>query len=1552
MACNSRENTISHLKELKVLDEFGLVIDTSRLDKINKHYLEHVNNTLGIKTSEVLLPYQEVKSTDLAGHTTYKYVLEPNQALFEQIDDKVNNETVVEEEIFDSPFGTVGAVTPKYEKAILYKESLARSIEKRLAKVKADKRKFSTNVTKLKELTALQNTLETRLEGSSELSVTGLIEEIADLKAAPNLDKLAFYAEKDFARLDTLIDSNNPEDIKEAYQIIETYERMGTFDPALIHPLYHETRQSMENGVPTVHYINTGFETTGELKIPQDVQDLLMSWKERVEVPRNKLYLQSKQLFVEGVNSNRKVQKMYEDPLTYEDLTHKGAGLKDTPWVDMFLMDVTNGIFSTNGIVPQVMMNMLQNSFESHLVYAKKVELQIDGMTEDVNKALKGLKASHGLDYDLAGKSSWLGIKGVSFDLFKAEDKNGLFKDGIVQRYDSSYIEERNKMINTFKQELADAYTVADPVIRDQRVAGAYNKKKNWFKKHTIMLDIRKMPEITSTYNYTQAEQDAYKQELVDILGEEGYAEELVKQQKLLKDYESMLEVVKESIVAEGGTIAEQNTKIDKWTRKNNPFGTVDNFYDNITLGPGTHSSMGYNYSIPRKNRANLVMNNGTLTVEQTPFSTGYYDKKFEIIEGNETLKKFHTLLMEVQQKMFDVMPLEVRKKFNANSLPTLQKNLIEILSQPNVAFFEKISKAARYIYDKIRALFGINIQGSLSYANIDPITGKAEYKVNDEFMKSNKEEINQRHYIELLRLKKALGLKPTSKLSQYDTYNLNNLSQEALNIIAESLGVNPTVGDIMAKLPGENSQIFQVSKVLRSGITNQIVQEKSFDLPKILKLYSYMTMEYAARQEVLPIMEMMKSHYEEIKEPQVTSTGATITNSTTKETALEGVRTNAIKQMESWFNRSVLGNYGSKNELGDTTLSRHIPLGLTHNQKVNSFTAALKTTLTGRILNVDEKIMQSKIPDLLVDLENVMNAPGVTAEEQAKAQKMYARLVKTEGHLGKTFSITAVFDALFNFIRLKGLGWNVSSYVTNYMEGQVANIIVDASGDYFTPGNINRATHIVKGSFLKNITPDRWATDGAKKTSVLMTRYNVLQDASNELQKASTKTAFSQLSKFDPYEGTRRTEYLNQAPLMIAILMDQKITDKNGNVSNVWDAMKPDGVLKDEFQTDENIKNWEQADGDVYNDFSSHVKKTIVNAHGDYDQLRGNMASERITGKALLMFKRWMSRQFYQRFASVSQPDLEVGIKEYKGRYFSHTKASGFLHGALLGFAGAGPFGAIAVGTVGYLVGRGYGASTDMNFLKELAFTSKELFLTLTGIPINYLSGKTVIQSSKAEKMGLPTERDVRNFRANLVDMSMQLAWIAMLLFTKAMFWDDDDDSEDGRRKTHNILANKFMQFSGQATMYLNPVEAYKNTVGEIPIKKFFTDVMTLGAEAQDFLEGEDILAGGPNAGESALKNQVKKTFFPGILKSPGTLGFESAMQKQYRPHTFDTWFHGDERKAKKVTQGIRASYLLDLVEEGMTKEEAKKRVKKKYRNKKKGETYQKLIEEYKSIE
>ena len=1408
----------------------------------------------------------------------------------------------------------VNNILPEYEKYIEYKKNLLSRLENRLVRIEAEKKKFASNNTKLKELFSLENKIKERIKGSEELGIDGLEKEIAKLEENPPIEKFNYYAEKDFDRLEDLSKSENPEDLIEARTIINFYEALGNFDIKEKHPIF-QTDDIFD-------------KETGDLILSEEIIDNFVKLKERAKSYENAIEQKEKKTIIDTITANDKVKNLYDNETpNYEELLSKNEGLKDTSWLDLFVMDVTNGIISDNGIMTQVMMNVLQNITENKLSYSKRIIDKINKLQPLVERELK--KLGYGIKIP--------GIKGVSYDLFRSIDKYGQYKDSITQRYSSKFIDTRNEMIFTLNEMLSKARNTENPSLKSERFAEAYAYRDNWYRENTFVIDIRKIPEIINNEylsafknDFNEKESESYAKKLKEILGEQGYKEEIEKQTKLLYNYQTMLDVVVNNILIENNVSdipslpKKEIYKINRWFKQNNPFVAVDSYYSRKRITQGNlklNSSMAYNYAIPRKKEALLVRSEKGLSIKETKEETDYYDKRYETIENNEALKEFHNLLMEFQNKMFDSMPVEVRKKFSAYSLPALKKNLIEVMLDKEMSVMQKLSKNIRKMWDGISSLFGMKLQNNMSYATVDPITGQPQYKVNSEFLKSNKQKIDDRYFIELQRIKKALGLKANKKISKYSTVSIKN-NQEVIEILAENLGIEPTIEAIQLRLEGENLNYFEIGKVLRNAITHQIVSENSFDLPKILKLYSHMIAKYEASQEALPIIEMMKKHYEQIKNPAVTNTGVSIINSNTKETRLDGERKNAIRQINSWFERAVLRNYGSKNEFGDSRIKRKVKLKLTNSEKATILSKKLQTTIDGRIYNAEEKIIKNKIPEILSHLNEELEVAKLRNKDTTEIVKAINNLKKIDDNLGKHFSVTSFFDVIFNFVRFMGLGWNLFSYLNNFMMGQVDNMIAASTGDYFKPENIYKANHIVKGSFFKNMSFGKFATDGAKKTRVLMDRYEILQDASNELQKASTKTAFSSFSQLSPYEGTRRTEYINQAPIMISILMDREIVSKDGKKSNVWDAMNPDGTLKDEFRTKENIENWENSNGKEYNDFKSHTRKTIVNIHGDYDDLRGNMASEYILGKAILMFKRWMTRQIYQRFAK-PQVDLETGIKDVKGRYRSHTQASAFLHGSIIGLV-AGPVGALIGGGMGVAFGKFYGANTGLGFLQELLFATKKLSLNMMGIPINNLLGKQVINTNNYSKLNKMSSRDVKNMRANLTEMSITLAAIGMYLFTKGFLWDDDDDDDDKRRQAHNLLANTFMQLSSEMSMYLNPVEMWDNTLNNLPVLRFLGNVGKTVIKAENLLEGKDTIVSGPNYGESALYNQVERTFFPSILK--GNFGLESRMKRQFKHSAFDSWFYGDEKTAKLKIQSIKADTKKEFLNNDLSEKESEK--------------------------
>ena len=861
--------------------------------------------------------------------------------------------------------------------------------------------------------------------------------------------------------------------------------------------------------------------------------------------------------------------------------------------------------------------------------------------------------------------------------------------------------------------------------------------------------------------------------------------------------------------------------------------------------------------------------------------------------------------------------PTEVQEKLFTNSLPTVQKTFREILADPNISLYKKLYNALVDFYDRIRGGFGIKPQSSISFDNEDVITGKTEPTINAEFLNNNKSKINDLLDMELIKannLLKAAGSK--LKVKKNGTLDLYKLPQNIIKLISEKTNLSPTYDAIKAKY-GER---VPVGKILENSVMADIIQDSSTDLPKIIRYYNMMAAEYTARQQLLPYMEMMKNHYTQIQKPKTNKQGVGVTNVFSQAGQTEGVRTRANTQMEDWFNRVILGNRDVK------------AFGVIDSENVDPKTVKEKigNLISGRILDKKDRELNKKLNEMI---------------NNTKDQNEIDKLLKIKAGLGKQFAASAAFENLFNYIRYLGLGYNLSSGITNYMEGQIANMIIAATGDHFESHHYYRALNIVKGSLFKSITGNtNLSTQGSRKLRVLVDRYNILQDSTNELQKASVKTSLDVLDKFNPMEINKRTEYLNQTPLMISVMLSTEITGKDGQKTNVWDALDMNGKLLPEFRTEENIKAWELGEGEMFTSFKTKTSQAIGMAHGmGYDNLRGMMAKSSTMGKALMMFKTWVGSQLYTRFAS-ERDDAELGVKGYKGRYRSHTKASLSIMGGIVGWGFAATtglgVGALAGLGVGALIGKRTGVKSNLGTLREYAFLGKAIARKLIGMPVNFIgssfTGKQVMKEFvgyekliKEGKLGEGkfTERDAKNMKALVTEMSLQIAWIALALIAKGMLWDDDDEEDSPERIAHNLIVNRSLQVLSSSNMYVTP-DVFTQIVGEQGTARFFTDVVKFVAAAQEWTEGNDIITRGINAGDSRTANTFYKIALPSAVRD-SYFGFASQMERQFEKTSYDDWFFDDTKKANKLLESKRAAYKQELINErGFDKEKDKKKI------------------------
>jgi hypothetical protein len=1431
-------------------------------------------------------------------------------------------------------FFSVSPSVGVFTKYVQFKRGQLAEYRRRINNIERLKRQSGIEPAKLVQLNNRERELKLRVNGSYELGIKGIIQEIAELDALADINAVGYYVEKDLERLNKLAHSSDTDDLKEAQRLIDFYDLAGTFRLGIENPFFTQDE---------IFLPDAGGVLTSEIALSDTTLKQYREWRDRAATMQNPLDKRKQEVATEIINNDPSVENTYGGRrLSFEQIIKSEEGLKDTDWVSMWTMDITQGIFSNNGVIPQVMYSYLVNSFEKKLSWAREIEERIDKINPQVQRVLMSMKNGK---YSLRG-AGILGIKGASYQIFKEITKEGNETGGLVQRFTKEFFDRQSRAMNIFSDRFDTAKNTPNLsyAARSSMYNAAFEELKKWRRNNSIIMDVNKLPEIAGS----TPENETYKQYLSDVLGGKGYEDQLKRQQKLLQKYESekqsMIEtlIVMENVADFNSLSPKAKSDLSYWENNHDPKRGIEDYNSVSGIffgGKKSNNFMDYNNFIPRRFtpniRANMTTNQYEFSDTTTP--TENYSSTFEDIEADPTLLEFHQIIKEVSETVRENMPLELQQRMAVNTIPALLKTSSEIIADKNTGILSSVFLAFKNLLEKIRLGFGVIKQSEVSYAVLDPITGKSNYRVNDQFLQGNTRAVKERTTIEKAKFMQAFNEDNANSLfniNRFTILNINRFTTSSLILLAQYGNIDISLADIEARNLNKITDVMgdniEIGKYIRDFSLHSVVQSQSFDLAKIGKYYANMSMMYAARQEALPLLEIMKEHYETIKKPVTNNLNNGIYNANSEEYMKDGVRTNAMRQMDDWFERVALDNYGTKHlgphgmsakrkskiakiderldeikeALEDTTLLRQERLRLVEERE--------KLLVERQIPNYGKTIYSEEDKRKLGEIETLLQ--GDLTPEKAE------ELLKIKQHLGKARTATAIFDNILSWIRTMRLGYNVSSAITNFLEGVTSNMILSSSGEYFDPKEIFEGYSVMWGSFVKNLTFGTVELGAAGKNRNLMDKFNVIMDSKNELQKSSVKTYTSKLSWLAPHELNQRVEFINQSPIMIAMLRTMKIKDKAGNESSIWDAYNNEGHLKDEFQTDENIENWEEMKGNDYLAFKQKLQKAITVGHGNYHELRGMMIKSSSLGKALMMFKTWVPMQFYWRFAS-EQDDIQSGKKGYKGRYWSYGAGTGAVHFGVMATAMFGPLGAPIGAALGAFLGHQFGTDSGVGFLKEMVQANKQLLKKVIGMPVNLLAGKQIIgQGDEAFSnwvgQGEFTETDAKNLRANMADLSIQLAWLALILLVKGLLWDDDDEPGDPERIAHNILVNRLMTLSSQASMYINPVDTYKGTIGSNAVAQYLEDVGKEVVRVSEYIHGRDIIQSGNNAGESGLWNQTKKTIMPGLFKDK-YLGFETQAERVFEESPFHPYFKGAAKADQEGNKRDRAEKRLELEEE-----------------------------------
>jgi hypothetical protein len=321
----------------------------------------------------------------------------------------------------------------------------------------------------------------------------------------------------------------------------------------------------------------------------------------------------------------QKAEKDFKDPISSDDL-FKWA--KD----DNIFTTYVRGLKQSINPLVQLIADLLNKTTTLAKTAFKTVEVEID-------RAYKNVKSEIG----------------ENFDDFIAEDENGNPQGALADRLSVKYWRLKHR---------ADRASFA--------------QKKKWFKDNTTVVDFNILfddytlsgitPSKFLNEHATQEAKDAFKEGMINALGQEGYNEYMDVATSMFANYVHMRDNEYDLLTAETGALdAAGLNKFRLWNEHHSPF---------------VQSKLAISWKVKGVTGKMLSMNNDIIMrIPKRKIAgedTGFYDKKFESIMNNPKKAEFYA----VAKKIFDDARINYGyyNGIHPNALPYLERTARENL--------------------------------------------------------------------------------------------------------------------------------------------------------------------------------------------------------------------------------------------------------------------------------------------------------------------------------------------------------------------------------------------------------------------------------------------------------------------------------------------------------------------------------------------------------------------------------------------------------------------------------------------------------------------------------------------------------------------------------------------------------------------------------------------------------------------------------------------------------------------------------------------------------
>jgi len=736
-------------------------------------------------------------------------------------------------------------------------------------------------------------------------------------------------------------------------------------------------------------------------------------------------------------------------------------------------------------------------------------------------------------------------IKNID-EKFKAADKflQGKGDDKYRLFYQEHNGQLTGDLVKIYSKEYLDKKAELLEVAQSSNKPEDWKAFKDWSRENEDYIDIRLLfPEYELSDSQKQLA-ESHKANIISKIGQIQFDKIYKKLESTIEDYGYAKNQEKLKLNLDNSlSDSERTFALNVWEHQNSPYIELDRRIGSLLTG-STYVSLGGNVTYADKGVRGLM----SIAKEkyEDGSSTGWYDTKYKKIADNKETLELYNYIQEIMEYMRSILPEHLRNHVGSNTMPLIMKSMMDLFSQNSALGMANLWSSIQ----------GSNLVGDISdteFDEINVISGVKEGGLKPQTFMHSKQVIN-------------------------DRIKVKSIEFEAIN------GIEPTKKDLVQ---------------IKKDVVNQLNLERSFDLPKAIKMYVGNMITHKHKSNVDDLIKIGRRALDEISEISMSDAGTEQSTPGGKLRVQEG-----LKKTKEALDYAIKAFEGGQ---------LHKPEGKVLDKKLTY----LEKKELAELLSIKDK--------LTIQLDNGKIDDAKFAEDIAIIDNKIDKL-------GGYVYLSKVGDNLLKYTQLKGMGLNFIAGGVNLLTGWMENSIRAADGRWFNETQLNQG--------LKDAYSSVFDPFGKSKTTRKLIGiekfFHLVEDPSQELYQSKNKFLGG------AFIITKKTEFINVMSMAGAFLRNVPVTNDKGEKSNLFEAFDTDGNIKDGWKLSDTKTN-----DQFLMDVNMRMRKIKHKIHGNYgDRLKGK---ETIFGRMAFQFRTWMPELFNARLQKAQfDPILQ---KEIKGR-------------------------------------------------------------------------------------------------------------------------------------------------------------------------------------------------------------------------------------------------------------------------------------------------------------